>query len=83
MSDCYSPVATATALRSDGSVRPWVTETKRAPPYHRRPMDCCCIRPGDTDGGGLDIEMPVAGLIIGIALRVRVAEGWWSFNVVW
>lgn len=23
--------------------------------------------------------MPVAGLMIGIALRPRVAEGWWSF----
>jgi len=46
-------------------------------------MDCETIRAGDTDGGGLDMEMPVAGLIIGIALRARVAEGWWSFNVVW
>ncbi len=33
---------------------------------------------GDTEGGGLDMEMPVAGLMMGMALRPRVAEGWWS-----
>lgn len=47
-------------------------------------MLCCIREPGDTDGGGLDIVMPVAGLIMGMALRVRVAAGWWSFRVdVW
>ena len=25
------------------------------------------------------MEMPVAGLMMGIALRARVAAGWWSF----
>jgi len=30
---------------------------------------------GDTDDGGLDMEMPVAGLTIGMALRPRVAAG--------
>jgi hypothetical protein len=44
-------------------------------PYHRRPI-VCCILAGDTDGEGLAIVMPVAGLIIGMALRVRVAAGW-------
>lgn len=50
--------------------------------YHRPParIDCCCIRPGDTDGGGLDMVMPVRGLMMGMALRARVAEGWWSFK---
>jgi hypothetical protein len=27
------------------------------------------------------MEMPVAGLMMGMALRARVAEGWWSFKV--
>jgi hypothetical protein len=26
------------------------------------------------------METPVAGLMIGMALRARVAEGWWSFK---
>lgn len=51
--------------------------------YHRRPIDCWTIRAGETDGGGDDIEMPVAGLMIGIALRARVAAGWWSFRPEW
>ena len=43
--------------------------------YHRRPM-ICCIWGGDTEGGGLDIVMPVVGLIMGMALpRLRVAAG--------
>jgi hypothetical protein len=25
------------------------------------------------------MEMPVAGLMMGMALRARVAAGWWSF----
>jgi len=43
----------------------------------------CCIRaPGDTDGGeGLVMVMPVRGLMMGMALRARVAEGWCSFRV--
>jgi hypothetical protein len=45
------------------------------PPYHRLPTVCCCILAGETEGGGLDIEMPVAGLMMGMALRARVAEG--------
>lgn len=48
--------------------------------YHRRPRGCC-IRPGDTDGGGLDMVRPLAGLMMGMALRVRVAAGWCSFSV--
>lgn len=49
--------------------------------YHRRPM-ACCIRAGDTEGGGLDMEMPVEGLTIGMALpRIRVAAGWCNFKV--
>lgn len=27
------------------------------------------------------MDMPVAGLMIGMALRPRVADGWWSFMV--
>lgn len=38
----------------------------------------CCILAGDTEGGGLDMEMPVRGLMMGMALRPRVAAGWWS-----
>ncbi len=40
----------------------------------------CCIRtPGDTEGGeGLDMVMPVTGLMMGMA---RVTEGWCSFSV--
>ena len=41
----------------------------------------CCILAGDTDGGGLDMEMPVSGLMMGMALRPRVAAGWWSFKL--
>lgn len=48
--------------------------------YHRRPMPCC-IRAGDTEGGGLDMVIPVVGLMMGMALpRVRVAAGWCSFR---
>jgi len=42
--------------------------------YHLRML--CCILEGDTEGGGLDMVMPVAGLTMGMALRARVAEGW-------
>lgn len=45
--------------------------------YHLRPR-AGCIRAGDTDGEGLVMVIPVAGLTIGMALRARVAEGWWS-----
>lgn len=44
--------------------------------YHLRPPREGCILEGDTDGDGLVIEIPVVGLIIGMALRARVAEGW-------
>lgn len=55
-------------------------EWKRDDPviYHRLPI--CCIRAGDTDGGGLDIVRPFAGLMIGIALRARVAAGACNFK---
>jgi hypothetical protein len=43
-------------------------------PYQRRPM-VCCILAGEADGDGLAIVMPVAGLMMGIAFRVRVAAG--------
>lgn len=42
--------------------------------YHRRPMPCC-MRPGETEGGGLDMVTPVVGLMMGMALRARVAAG--------
>lgn len=42
--------------------------------YHRRSAGC--ILAGDTEGGGLAMVMPVAGLMIGMALRARVAAGW-------
>jgi hypothetical protein len=41
----------------------------------------CCILAGDTDCGGLDMEMPVAGLMMGMAFRARVAAGWCIFKV--
>lgn len=44
-----------------------------APVYHRR-RDCCSAA-GDTEGEGLAMVMPVAGLMMGMALRPRVAEG--------
>lgn len=34
---------------------------------------------GDIEEGGLGTRMPVLGLTIGMALRVRKAEGWWIF----
>ncbi len=59
-----------------------MTEAERAATYHRRPTLCCIWTPGDTDGGeGLDMGMPVAGFMMGMALRVRVAAGWCSFKV--
>lgn len=76
-------VATVTTVVSGDPGSLCVTDAKRGPPYHRRPIDCWTIRAGETDGGGDDIEMPVAGLMIGIALRARVAEGWWSFRPEW
>jgi hypothetical protein len=42
--------------------------------YHLRPIPCCILA-GDTDGGGLDMLTPVWGFTIGIALRIRVADG--------
>jgi hypothetical protein len=42
--------------------------------YHLRPIPCCILA-GDTDGGGLDMLIPVDGLTMGIALRTRVATG--------
>lgn len=42
----------------------------------------CCILAGDTEGGGLDMVMPVAGLMMGMALRPRVAAGWSSLWLV-
>jgi hypothetical protein len=38
---------------------------------------------GDTEEGGLDMEIPVAGLMMGIALRPRVAAGWCSLRLAW
>lgn len=49
------------------------------PTYHRRPM--WCILAGDTEGGGLDMVKPLAGLMMGIALRVLVAAGWCSLRL--
>lgn len=43
------------------------------PTYHRRPIGCSLA--GDTEGGGLDIVRPLAGLMMGMALRVLVAAG--------
>ena len=34
---------------------------------------------GDMEEGGLGTRMPVLGLTMGMALRVRKAEGWWIF----
>lgn len=59
--------------------RPSVTRAGSTP-YHLRPMPCCILA-GETEGGGLDIVMPVAGLTMGMALRARVAAGWWSFKL--
>jgi len=59
-----------------------ITEANETAAYsHRRPMACCCILAGDTEGGGLAMVMPVEGLMIGMALpRVRVAAGWCNFS---
>jgi hypothetical protein len=57
-----------------------VTEARREPLYHRL-LTGCCILAGDTDCGGLDMEMPVAGLMMGMAFRARVAAGWCIFMV--
>jgi len=34
---------------------------------------------GEIDKGGLGTLMPVLGFTIGIAFRVRKADGWWIF----
>ena len=47
--------------------------------YQRRVYVCCCIMAGEMDRGGLATLIPVLGLTIGIALRVRNADGWWIF----
>jgi len=48
--------------------------------YHRRAAVVCCIIPGETEFGiefgGLATRIPVLGLTIGIAFRVRTADGW-------
>jgi len=72
-------IAATTTASGKLNSRLGVTEARGQPPYHRRPTGCCILA-GDTDGGGLDMEMPVAGLMMGMALRARVAEGWWSFS---
>jgi hypothetical protein len=46
-------------------------------------MGCCCILAGEIDGGGLDIVTPVAGLMMGMALRALVADGWWILRDCW
>lgn len=53
-----------------------ITEARHQPPYHRGPTGCGCILAGDTEGGGLDMMPPVAGLMMGMGLRARVADGW-------
>lgn len=58
-----------------------IKEAIRRAIYHRLPM--CCIRAGDTDGGGLDMVRPLAGLMMGIALRARVAAGACNFKADW
>lgn len=58
-----------------------VSSSVTRPAYHRRPMECCILA-GDTEGGGLDMVMPVAGLMMGMALRPRVAAGWCSLWLV-
>ncbi len=49
--------------------------------YQRRPM-ACCILAGEMEGGGLDMVMPVRGLMMGMALR-PLAAGWWSLKLDW
>jgi hypothetical protein len=53
------------------------SRTLRQVLYHRRPRLCCILAPGDTEGEGLDMVMPVNGLTMGMALRGRLAAGWW------
>lgn len=43
--------------------------------YHLRPRGVRCMLDGETDGGGLAMVVPVAGLTMGMALRARVADG--------
>ena len=43
----------------------------------------CCIIPGEIDDGGLATRIPVLGFTIGMAFRVRTADGWCSFNGSW
>lgn len=51
--------------------------------YQRPDLRGWCILAGETDEGGLDMVRPFAGLMMGMALRVRVAAGWWSFMLDW
>jgi len=48
--------------------------------YQRRASVVCCIKPGEIDDGGLATVMPVLGLTIGMAFRVRTADGWWILS---
>lgn len=57
-----------------------ITEDETTAAYHRPRMVCCCIRAGDTDGGGLAMEMPVDGLMIGMALPRLRAAGWCNLS---
>ena len=43
--------------------------------YHLHAAVVCCIIPGEIEDGGLATRMPVLGLTMGIAFRVRTAEG--------
>lgn len=74
--------ATKTDLCSDAHDYGWTEERagvsspsagSETPTYQRRPIGCSLA--GDTEGGGLDIVRPLAGLMMGMALRVRVAAG--------
>jgi len=60
----------------------WCSENTQAMIiYQRRPSWTFIILAGETDCGGLE-RAPVNGLTIGMALRILVAAGWWSFSCV-
>ena len=48
--------------------------------YHRGLEAACWSMPGEIEFGGLAIRMPVVGLTMGIALRLRTAAGSWSLT---
>lgn len=58
-----------------------IARAQQGDSYHRRAAVVCII-PGEIDEGGLATRMPVLGFTIGMAFRVRIADGWWILRLL-